>query len=79
MLLALQGTMQVPLVNMSATLEYPQCGKRAVVSYRAGIYRCLSCDFTRDLNYASDTDGKGEPGAFTFACVGFLIAFIFLL
>lgn len=78
-MLAPQGTMQAPLVDTSATLECPHCGKHAVVSYQAGIYRCLNCDFERDLNYSSEQESEGGLGAFVFACAGFLVTCAVLL
>lgn len=72
--------MQTPLVNPSATLvECPECGKHTVVSYQSGIYKCLSCDFERDLNYDDDYDSQGGLGGIIFACAGFLVTFAILL
>jgi len=30
-------------------LECPSCGKHTIVEHRAGVYRCIACDFERNL------------------------------
>ncbi|MGK7888722.1 MAG: hypothetical protein AB4042_05265 [Leptolyngbyaceae cyanobacterium] len=30
-------------------LECPSCGKHTIVEYRTAFYRCIACDFERDL------------------------------
>ena len=65
--------MQAHLVEKSATLECPNCGKHAIVSYRAGVYRCLNCDFERNMNSHATRDTEGGLGGFIFACAGFLV------
>ncbi len=32
-------------------LECPSCGKHTIVEHRAGVYRCIACDFERNLEY----------------------------
>jgi len=72
--------MQANLVNPSATLECPECGKHTVVSYQAGVYKCLNCNFERDLNGASEHPAdEGGLGSIVFAGVGFLITCALLL
>ncbi len=70
--------MQAHLVEKSATLECPKCGKHAIVSYRAGVYHCLNCDFERNMNSHSEHKEEGL-GSFVFACAGFLVTCALLL
>ncbi|NER00170.1 MAG: hypothetical protein F6K30_26310 [Cyanothece sp. SIO2G6] len=30
-------------------LECPSCGRHTIVEYRTSVYRCIACDFERDL------------------------------
>ncbi|NER85343.1 MAG: hypothetical protein F6K42_38775 [Leptolyngbya sp. SIO1D8] len=71
--------MQAPLVDLSNTLECPQCSKHAVVSHQTGVYRCLNCDFERDLGSQTPQEAEGGIGELVFACAGFLIACALLL
>lgn len=34
---------------MSVSIECPNCGKHSVVQHSETVYRCLACDFERDL------------------------------
>ncbi|MEM9003844.1 MAG: hypothetical protein AAGE59_10000 [Cyanobacteria bacterium P01_F01_bin.86] len=71
--------MQANLVEKSATLECPNCGKHTIVSDQAGIYRCLNCDFERDLNTHTAQEPESSLGSLVFACAGFLITCALLL
>lgn len=71
--------MQVPLVEKSATLECPECGKHTVVSPEVGVYKCLNCDFERNLNSHSHEETDAGIGKLIFACAGFLITCALLL
>ncbi|MEB3230377.1 MAG: hypothetical protein VKJ64_05155 [Leptolyngbyaceae bacterium] len=30
-------------------LECPSCSRHTIVEHRTGVYRCIACDFERDL------------------------------
>lgn len=44
-----------------STVECPQCGKHSIVPTADGIYKCLNCDFHRDLN-TSKSEGDADGG-----------------
>lgn len=73
--------MQAPLLDrQSTTLECPKCGKHSIVSHQAGVYRCLNCDFERDLSFDDgEADAEGGLGKLISACAGFIITFAILL
>ena len=43
--------MQVPLVDLSTTLECLSFGNTVAANYQANIYQCLNSNFDRTLNY----------------------------
>jgi ribosomal protein L37AE/L43A len=67
-------------MTLSTSLECPQCGKHTIVSYEPGVYKCLGCNFERNLN--GQSSGQIPPagmGEFLFTGAGFLIVVLLLL
>ncbi|MDB9528454.1 hypothetical protein PN498_20855 [Oscillatoria sp. CS-180] len=71
--------MSSPILNLSPSIECPKCGKHTVVSDQVGVYRCLSCDFERNLSPGSLRKNKGGIGELVSAIAGFLIAAVLIL
>lgn len=72
--------MSSPVLNLSASLECPKCGKNTIVSHHNGVYQCLSCNFERDLSTEGEMlQEKGGIGELFFAIGGFLLTAALML
>ncbi|WP_155834717.1 hypothetical protein [Leptolyngbya sp. PCC 6406] len=63
-------------------MECPNCGKHAVVSVQDGLYQCLHCDFSRDLQpqgARTAQDQTATGGAAFIGGLGFLLTLALFL
>lgn len=74
-----------PVVQNS--LECPECGKNTVVEVNSHLYRCINCDFYRELsvdpskgnrtkrrsNSRRSDKEEGPPGFLAFIIIGLLM------
>ncbi|NET09855.1 MAG: hypothetical protein F6K09_15075 [Merismopedia sp. SIO2A8] len=44
----------------STLLECPKCGKHTIVEHRTGVFRCIACDFERNLDEDDDSRSGGR-------------------
>lgn len=60
---------------MSVSIECPNCGKHSVVQHSDTGYRCLACDFERDL---TPPDEEKKPPVLLAILAGGAIALLAL-
>ena len=46
----------------SQLLECPSCGRHTIVEHRAGVYRCIACDFERNFDEDMRHPRRGHHG-----------------
>jgi DNA-directed RNA polymerase subunit RPC12/RpoP len=62
-----------------STVQCPKCGSHSIVEYKPTVYRCLKCDFEKDLSRDPESEKTSNGSALLSLLAGFGLVLVALL
>ncbi|HSM83292.1 MAG TPA: hypothetical protein VLS96_16525 [Nodosilinea sp.] len=64
--------------SLRPSVQCPECGSHSIVEYKPTVYRCLRCDFEKDLSAKPQPERTGLE-AMVMGLAGFGLVLVMLL